>query len=79
MSGASHKKKLTKYTVTVERTVVFQATVEIEARNLDEAADTASNAADCAEPHTLSITGATDPLWSNGMVIGGCAKARLVR
>lgn len=64
---ANRKSKLSKYTVTLRRTVEFHAEVEIEARNTEEAVDLAIKDAD------------TNASWREGDIHDQDGKAKLIR
>ncbi len=66
---AQRKAKLSKYEVTLRREIEQVAVVEVEARNVEEAIETAINFADNQLPSP----------WREGDVIGESSKAKLVR
>ncbi len=69
MSGAARKKKLTKYEVTIRREVEHVAVVEVEARNAEEACETAESIVDGLKPTA----------WREGDVTAMSAKAKVLR
>lgn len=68
MAGAARKSKLSKYEVTIKRQIEHVATIEVEARNAEEAASIAENVVD---------DGSTR--WVEGDVIAMSAKVRVLR
>jgi DTW domain-containing protein YfiP len=69
MSGASRKTKLSKYEVVIKRQVEHVATVEVEARTIEEAEQKAEAAADA--PHAN--------YWREGDVIDQSVRAKVLR
>lgn len=69
MTGAARKTKMSKYEVTIKREVEYTAVVEVEARNAEEAQQTAEAAADNAGAN----------YWREGDVTSQTAKAKIIR
>jgi len=69
MAGAARKTKLTKYKVVIKRQIEHVATIEVEARNAEEAQEIGEREAD--EPHSNH--------WREGDVISQSVKVKVSR
>lgn len=69
MNTANRKSKLSKYAVTVTRTIEHVTIVEVEARNAEEAADVGLVAAGAVKSDD----------WLKGVVVHQQAKAKVLR
>ena len=68
MNRANRKAKLSKYRVTIKREVEYLAILEVEARNAEEAQETAE-----------SVASADAAYWVEGGVVSQVAKAKVLR
>lgn len=69
MAGAARKSKLTKYEVIIKRQIEHVATIEVEARNAEEAEEIGKREAD--EPRSGH--------WREGDIISESVKAKVLR
>lgn len=69
MNRANRKAKFSKYEVTIRREVEHVAVVEVEARNADEAKETAESVVDAANANH----------WRRGDVVNQTTKVKLLR